>query len=339
MNRLTRRQFIHTTGFTLGGLLAGGLHSTGCTTSPEKTLSNLIIQAPASLPSVALARLVHDNAFTGLAESTEFMLWKTPDEMRARITSGQAHISGLPVNVAATLYNKGLPVQLVSVYIWGILYLVTADPAIQSWDDLRGKELLIPFKGDSPDIVTQLLLRHNGIGLGRDVDVRYVSAATEAASLLATGDARHAILSEPSATVAFLKAKEAGAPLYRAIDMQASWATATGQPPRLPMAGVVILPDLVETYPEVVERLQTGFKEAVDWVNDDATGAASLGAAYIPSMPEAAMAQSLAHTRLEFTLATESRPEIEFLFNQLAELSPALFGGELPGDDFYYAGE
>jgi NitT/TauT family transport system substrate-binding protein len=335
VSHLTRRQFITRTGLAAGAV---GLGMAGCSASRKK-LSHLVIQAPASLPSVALARLVEDRAFEGVAESAEFLLWKTPDEMRARITSGQAHVSGLPVNVAATLYNKGLPIRLVNVYIWGILYLVSADPDIHAWSDVRGEELLIPFRGDSPDIVTQLLLHYNGMELGQDIRVRYVAAAPEAASLLAAGEARHAILSEPSASIAFLKAQEAGVALYRAIDLQESWSTATGQPPRLPMAGVVVLPELIESQPALVERLQTSFEGAIDWVNGDPAEAARLGASYVPAMPEPAMAMSLEYTRLEFTPAHVARTEIEFFFRELAELSPALFGGELPGDDFYYVGK
>jgi len=336
---ISRRSFLKQVGLAAGGaLLAGsGLSMLpGC--SAGKKLEKLAIQAPASPPSIALAKLVHDNAFAGLADSSEFLLWKTADEMRARITSGQAQISGLPVNVAAALYNKGLGVQLANVYIWGILYLVSADENIQSWEDLRGQEVLIPFQGDLPDLMTQLLLQYRGMALGKDITARYVTAAPEAANLLAAGQAKHAVLSEPSATLALLKAKGAGITLHRAIDYQADWAAMTGQPPRLPMAGVAVLPSLTKEHPQVITRLQSAHAEAVAWVRDHPKEAAALGTQYIPEMPAQAMEASLPHIVFEWVSAKDARKEIEFFFNELAKLSPAIYGGKLPGDDFYITG-
>ncbi|MGQ9515708.1 MAG: twin-arginine translocation signal domain-containing protein, partial [Anaerolineae bacterium] len=177
----SRRAFLKHVGLAAGGaLLAGSGLSLLPSCSARKGLGTLSIQAPASPPSIALAKLVHDGAFAGLVDSAEFLLWKTADEMRARITSGQAQISGLPVNAAATLYNKGMGMQLANVYIWGILYLVSADERIKRWEDLRGQEVLIPFQGDLPDLITQLLLGYRGMALGTDISPRYVTAAPEA---------------------------------------------------------------------------------------------------------------------------------------------------------------
>ncbi|MGQ9668390.1 MAG: ABC transporter substrate-binding protein, partial [Anaerolineae bacterium] len=292
----SRRAFLKHVGLAAGGaLLAGSGLSLLPSCSARKGLGTLSIQAPASPPSLALAKLVHDGAFAGLVDSAEFLLWKTADEMRARITSGQAQISGLPVNAAATLYNKGMGMQLANVYIWGILYLVSADERIKRWEDLRGQEVLIPFQGDLPDLITQLLLGYRGMALGTDISPRYVTAAPEAANLLAAGQAKHAVLSEPSATLALLKAKGTGITLHRAIDYQADWAAMTGQPPRLPMAGVAVLPSLAKEHRPVVDRLQSAHAEAVAWVRDHPKEAAALGTRYIPEMPAQAMEASLPH--------------------------------------------
>jgi NitT/TauT family transport system substrate-binding protein len=119
--------------------------------------------------------------------------------------------------------------------------------------------------------------------------------------------------------------------------MQADWAAATGRPARLPMAGVVVLPTLAKDYPDIVSRLQAKHAEAVAWLRGAPAEAAKLGAPYIPSMPEAAMAASMPYIQTEFVTAAAARPEIETFFRELERLSPALYGGALPSDDFYYA--
>lgn len=336
MASATRRQFLQRVGRAAGGLALSGLAPQGACAPAAGRIGRLVIQAPASPPSIALAKLVADGAFDRLVERAEFLLWKTPDEMRARITSGQAHISGLPVNVAAGLYNRGLPVTLMDVYIWGILYVVGTHPAARRWEDLRGQEIIIPFQGDLPDLVAQLLMEYHGLEPAADVSLRYVPSPTEAAGLLAAGQAHVAVLSEPSATLAIVKAQEAGVTLHRLIDMQQDWAACTGQPARLPMAGIAVLPGLVQAQPAIAARLQDAGSDAVAWVNTHAQQAAALGVAYIPGVPAAIMAASLPHIALEHVSARDARPEIEFFFSQLAHLSPALYGGRLPPDDFYY---
>jgi NitT/TauT family transport system substrate-binding protein len=339
MQVITRRQFLSRLAQAgVAAVAAGALGNlAGCVAGGPR-VERITIQAPASPPSIALARLIDNQSFAGLVEAAEFVLWKNPDEMRARISAGQAQLSGVPVNVAATLYNRGIPVQLLNVYIWGILYVISADAGVRSWEDLRGEELVVPFRGDSPDIVAQYLLQRQGLELGQEVRVRYVAAAPEAAGLLAAGQAQHAVLSEPSATLALLQAKEAGIELHRVIDMQADWGAVTGGPARLPLAGVVALRDFARTQPELVTRFQRAHAEAVDWVRDQPAEAVQLGSSYIPTMPAPAMAASLPFIQMEFVTAADARPEIEAHFNELSRLSPAMYGGALPGDDFYGLG-
>jgi len=183
------------------------------------------------------------------------------------------------------------------------------------------------------------LLNRQGIELGSHIAVRYVAAAPEAAGLLAAGQARHAILSEPSATLAIMQAQEAGIQLHRVLDLQEEWRKATGQPARIPLAGTVVLPELANERPEIVNRLQEMQSEAVRWIREDPAQAAQLGTKYVPVMPEPAMRASLEHITLEFVSAAEARGEIEFFFHELARLSPALYGDRLPGDGFYYAAQ
>jgi NitT/TauT family transport system substrate-binding protein len=302
----------------------------------QQALPVVVVQGAPSPPSLALVRVAQQGVPPSLAESIRFQLWTTADEMRARITSGQAHFSGLPVNVAANLYNRGLHVQLLNVYIWGILYLVTSKPGVSSWQDLKGETLLIPFRGDLPDILTQYLLRHEGLELGRDITAQYLSAAPEAAQLLAAGRASHAVLSEPSATLAILKAQQTGVSLFRAIDYSREWAEATGRAPRIPMAGVVAAPAVASGHPKLLAWFQQAHREAAAWVTAHPDEACESGAEAIATMPVDVMRESVAHIQSGFVTASEAREEIEFFLSQVQSLSSELVGGQLPPDAFYY---
>lgn len=338
MPGITRREFLawaarSATGAALAGLGVGA--QVACRPR-ERPLGILVIQAPPSPPSLALLQVAREGVPAELAAAARFQLWSTVDEMRARVTSGQAHLSGLPVNVAATLYNRGLRVQLLNVYIWGILYLVTRDPGVSSWQDLRGQSVLIPFRGDLPDILTQYLLRSQGLNLETDLAPRYLSAAPEAAQLLAAGRASHAVLSEPSATLAILKARENGIALYRALDYSRAWAEATGRAPRMPMAGVVADATLARNHPELLAWFQRAHQGAASWVAGHPEEASLLGAEEIKAIPPVAMRESLPHIQFAFAEADQVREEIQFFLSEIHSLSPELIGGQLPPDEFYY---
>jgi len=337
MARITRRQFLSWAVYAGAGAALGGLAS-GCRRGAQP-LDTVIIQGAASPPSLALLRVAQQGVPTNLAKAARFQVWSTVDEVRARITSGQAHFSGVPVNVAATLYNRGVAVQLLNVYIWGILYLVSRTPHIASLADLRGETVLIPFRGDLPDILTQYLLRHEGLSLGSDIQPSYVSAAPEAAQLLAAGRAQHAVLSEPSATLAIQKAQQNGIALYRALDYAQAWAATTGRQPRIPMAGVVAQPELARSRPELLAWFQGAFHEAVPWVAAHPGEAAQSGAQAIEAIPPAVMRDSVPHIQFSFEEARAVRQEVEFFLSQMRALSAELIGGALPSDAFYYQGQ
>ena len=333
MRSLTRRQFLSSSAVAAATGWLSTL-ATGC--QPRRSDLELVIQGAASPPSLALLRVAQSGTPPELAKNVRFQVWNTVDEARAALTSGHAHLSGLPVNVAATLHNRGLPVRLLDVYIWSILYLISADPHVTSLADLRGEQVLIPLRGDLPDILTQYLLRKGGIDLARDCQALYVAAAPEAAQLLAAGRARHAVLSEPAATLAIWKAREQGLALHRAVDYAHAWAGTTGRPPRLPMAGVVAAPSLVRTSPEVVAWFLAAHRQACAWVAEHIEEASALGAEAMRAVPPAVMSASLPHIRFEFVPAREARTEVEFFLNEMRALAPEWVGGDLPPDAFYH---
>lgn len=338
MSCITRRELLGQGARSLAAAVLGNLVGVGlggCRRRVE--VETLVIQGAPSPPTLALLRVASEGVPTDLARNIRFQLWSTADEMRARITSGQAHLSGVPINVAATLYSRGVRVQLLNVYIWGILYLVSRRPQV-SWQDLRGQPVLIPFRGDLPDILTQYLLRKQGMDLARDLQPTYLSAAPEAAQILAAGRASHAVLSEPSASLAILKAKENGIALYRSLDYSQAWASVTGRAPRLPMAGVVADQELAHARPDVLRWFQAAHREAVSWVISHPEEATRLGAQAIEAIPPAVMLASLPFIQFSFEEAGQARDEVEFFLSEMRSLSPEWIGGDLPPDGFYYRG-
>ncbi|MDV7398169.1 hypothetical protein RZS08_42595, partial [Arthrospira platensis SPKY1] len=88
-----------------------------------------------------------------LAERVEFVVWRDPDQLRVLALEGKPRIMAMPSNVAANLHNRGAKLKLLNVSTWGILWLVSRSPDLQTLADLKGEEIAMPFRADMPDIV------------------------------------------------------------------------------------------------------------------------------------------------------------------------------------------
>ncbi|HRF57078.1 MAG TPA: ABC transporter substrate-binding protein, partial [Campylobacterales bacterium] len=121
-------------------------------------MEKLVIAGPVATISHPLFWLIQNGALKDVAKKIEFRLWQNPDELRAILLKKEAHIVAIPTNVAANLYNKKEPIRLLNVPIWGILEIITTDKNVKQLSDLRGKEIVVPFRADMPDIVLQSII-------------------------------------------------------------------------------------------------------------------------------------------------------------------------------------
>src|SRR5690606_13395272 len=108
-------------------------------------------------------------------------------------------------NVAANLYNRGVPLRLVNVSVWGLLWMVSRNPDMKTLADFKGKEIAVPFRADMPDIVFTFLAERSGLDPRRDFTVRYTSTPMDAMQLLVLRRIDHALLAEPAVSLALRK--------------------------------------------------------------------------------------------------------------------------------------
>ncbi len=330
MTRYSRRDALTT------GLSALATLAVAPALLPKRALAAepvLTIYGPPASPSLMLARLAQDEATPARLGRVEFRTWKTPDEMRAGMASGNMAITAVPSYTAANMYNRGLPVRMLSVLSWGLLYVVARDPNIRSLADLAGKKFAVALKNDMPDLLLRFLGPKNGLNIGENVDVQYVSNSIEAIQLLFAGRVDAALVSEPAATAAVVRGARDGLPIRRAIDIQQEWARVTGRSPRIPQVGLAVTAE-VASKPEVLAALQQGLLSARQWIVDNPASAARMGAEHMGLMAPI-VEKSIATSNLAATAAKEAREELEFFFSTLAADSPAIIGGKLPDGAFY----
>lgn len=288
--------------------------------------------------SVPLAYMVENKSLASVADKTSLTIWANPTQLQAIVSGNQGDIVSLPTNSAALFYNRGIPLQLLDVSIWNILYIVTTDTGIKTAADLKGKRVVVPYQGAAPDAVFQVVLRAQGIMPGKDVEIFYTPDPIQATQLLLSGQENYALLSEPSATSAILKGQSSGKAFVRALNMQTEWRRGIGEGSTTPIAGTVVLGNL-RGRPDVLKVFMNEYRKAVQWVVDNPDKAAQLGAKVLAEQGFSTeiLAQSTRYVDWRFVSASDAQPDIEGFFTELEGVSTDFIGGHLPDAAFYYA--
>lgn len=115
----------------LGAPWRAGAQSPAKTATPLKRLSKLTLAGPFATVSYPLIRIAESGALADVADRVEFISWKSPDQLRAMAVNKSADFLAMPSNVPANLYNKGVPLKLLSITIWGILWVLTRDAKLK----------------------------------------------------------------------------------------------------------------------------------------------------------------------------------------------------------------
>ncbi|HRP70098.1 MAG TPA: hypothetical protein PLY93_11245, partial [Turneriella sp.] len=140
----------------------------------------LVLSGPPASVSFPLAYMVATGALKDAAPSVVFKMWMTPDQMRALALDGKTAFMAVPSNVAANLYNKGAQIKPLNISTWGILFMLSRDKERTKLADYKNEEIVLPFRGDMPDIVFQLIAEKEGLDVKKDFKIRYVSSPLDA---------------------------------------------------------------------------------------------------------------------------------------------------------------
>ena len=343
-------------------LLAAGTASAvlGAPAILRAAAPRLALYGPPAGPTITLAHAVEAGLLRDIGADVSLTVWRSPDELRAGLTSGAIDLSVVPAQVAANLYNRGMGMRLVNVMTNGLLYIMAREGRLDGMAALAGKTLAVPFPNDTPDFITRALLDHHG--LTGKVELTSPATPMEAAQLLLSGRIDAAVLSEPVASAMVLRstasgpdvhaAEVAGAlarkaqaggglpvggpavPLVRAIDLQAEWGAVTGLGPVVPQAGLAATDRFLADHADLIAPLQAVMEDATAAVLADPQAAAVQAAPYL-ELPAPILAASIPHGNLTATPATQARPALEAMFDLMAKGDAGILGGKLPDDAFY----
>lgn len=318
--------------------------NTGDGTTPETVTVNVVV--PDGSPAIAIAKLVSENpTFAGYDIS--YTIVEGATQISAAILNNTANIAIAPLNLGATMYNKGMGVKLVTTNVQGSLYMVgknmPADaPTVEKLASLKGKVVYNIGQGATPDLTFKYILDHFGIGYVEGdtaaegvVTLNYVNTGSELIPLLKQGKAEYGIMGEPAVTKA-----NANAGTSTVFNIQELWQEATGSATAgFPQAGVFVKESLLTSeHAAFIEWFVTKLQENDEWApaNPDTVSSAltSAGSTSLAGLTS----DTITACNLDTVKAVDAKAAVNTYLKVLFDFNDATVGGKMPDDAFFYVG-
>ena len=312
--------------------------TTGSLSAGPKRKSLILAGPPASV-SFPLAHIVATQKLKDVADKVEFKIWMNPDQLRTLALDGKTGFMAMPSNVAANLYNKDIAIQPINISAWGILYMLSRDKSRTSLKDYKNEEVVIPFRGDMPGILFQILASKQGLDYKKDFKIHYVSSPIDAMQLLLMRRARHVLLPEPAVSMALRKSgsfplKMVAPDLFRSMSFQQEWGNVFQRSAKIPQAGIVAVGDAAKDA-QLKLKIEQAYTESLNYCLKNTDACSKEIAPYFEQLLPEAIADSLQVSGLESVRIDNAKTELEYFFGKLFEANPQLIGGRMPDAGFY----
>ncbi len=288
---------------------------------------------------MGMVKLFAENEAKTSANRYEPLIVGAPEEIVAKISSGEIDIAAVPTNLAATLYNKtGGSIRILALNTLGVLNILEKGDTVKSIADLKGKTLYATGQGSTPEFILNYLLKQNGIDPVNDLTIVYKTEHSELAALALSGGANLVMLPEPFVTT--LLSKDAG--FKSIIDITEEWASTTRKvginDSVLSMGCVIVRKEFAEENKAAVNAFLDEYKASIQYVNDSASAedAALLIAKYEIMASSALAKAAIPNCNIVYIDGEAMKTQIANLYNVFFMADPKSIGGALPGDDFYY---
>ncbi len=298
------------------------LLAVGCAKAPAEPLKIAALKGPTGM---GISYLMDEKA-----DQYSVELLDAPDTVVGKFVSGEIDVAAVPINLAATLYNKTEGnVVVICVDTLGVLYVMENGDTVNAFSDLAGKTIQATGEGSTPQFVLDYLLSLNN--MTDQVTVEYVGEHTALAALLASGESTLGMLPEPFVSSVMLK----NADTRIAIDLNQEWEAATGT--KLVQGVYIVNREFYNQNAEVIQQFLTDYQDSVNRVNTNVGASeliAKLGIVASADIAKVAIPRSNIVCITGDDMVNSATAVLNILYNA----NPASVGGALPGEDLFYAG-
>ena len=295
------------------------------------TSKDIKVCVPDGLPAISIAKLIKENKVIKDGYNIEYTIENGAESLVTDVMKGEADIAVVPSNVAAIAYNKTEGMyKIAGTTGWGSMYICSNED-INSIEDLKGREIYSLGKGLTPDIITQTVLKDNGIDVQNDVNFSYVNGVTELAPIVLSGKAEVAVLPEPALSAVTTKDES-----YTAkIDLNKEWKKSNNSEYGFPQATIIVKKELIENDREFVDNILKAVDESTQFVYSDKDTLGTYCEEIGVSAEKAIIVKSIDNSNIKYVYIKDSYKEYETYFEKLNEFDPKTLGGKIPDEEIF----
>lgn len=261
-------------------------------------------------------------------ENYTYTIGNSPEEAIAAIGGGKADILTIPGNMAASIYNKNKNLKIAGINTLGVLYFASSGDEIHSFDELKGKTILLSGKGATPEFALKVLLKESNLS-EEDVTLEFKSEHTEVVQGLGENPSSIGLLPQPFLTVATTKNDS----LHPIFDLNNSWKEYFDHD--MVTGVVVVTKDFAENHPEKVRDFLEKYKESVYFVNENIDEASELIGSY-DIFPAPVAKKAIPYCNIVMIDGEEMEKTCDTYFKALFEVEPKAVGGMVPDGEIYF---
>ena len=253
-----------------------------------------------------------------------------PTELAGLIANGSVDIAACPLNLAAALYKKtNGAIKLVGINTLGVLYIIENGETVTDLASLKGKTIYASGQGATPEYALNYLLEKNGINKD-DVDIVWKSEHSEVAALVASGEAKIALLPEPNVTAVTVKNPN----VRIAVDITKEWEKVSDA--KFAMGCIIATKAFADEHPDALKAFLEDYKKSVDAVNENTDEICELVASS-GIVPSAAVAKkAIPNCNIVLITGDEMKKTAQSNFEGLFNADPKSIGGSLPDENLYF---
>lgn len=295
----------------------------GMALAEETTVRIAVLKGPTGMGA---APLMAANEQGETRNQYAFSIAGAPDVLVPQIVTGELDMAALPTNTIAMLSAKTEgAVQMLAVNTLGVLYVLQRGDSVHSIDELSGKTIVSAGRGTVVEAVANYLFDDS-------VTVDYAAEHAESVGKAVAGEYDLVLLSEPFVTA--LLAQDQGFRI--AIDMTAAWEESTGS--MLTIGGIAVRREFAEENPEAVATFLEEYAQSVAFANEHPQEAAAMIESF-DIMTAAVAEEAIPRVNIVCLTGTEMKEALKTFYAVLEQSDPALMGGAMPEDAFYFGAQ
>ena len=290
-----------------------------------------LLNGPTAIGAVMLMNEMDNGTVFG---NYEFQIYTTPDEVMAKIISGELDVAAVPVNMAGVLYNKTKGQVLIgAVNTLGTLYLVENGTSINSMKDLSGKNIVMAGQGAVPEYVLQYILNKAEV---MDYTIEFVQSHAEAVAALVGGKGELALLPEPFISVATAK----NSSLRVAVDIAEEWDIYSYEEEEvsntLPMGCIVVRNEYLNKNQKEFNKFLDEYGYFVEVATDEPAVSAEYVVKYGILEDKEIAERAIPNCNISYVEGSKMLRLVDNFFTIMYEADPRSIGGAMPDKDIYY---